>query len=633
MPGHPSHSAHPGPGASGGTAAPHPTHAPKGKRGGPFGHVGPPLSEEARRVPVSTQSSRRAVVGSAFLSLLTLAAAGMVCVALGQAVSQLASSTDPRIPWLSLVSWSFVAAASEWVRISVEQHSAGRLSTELQRRLLTKSFALGPARLARMRSGDLQTLATQGVEKIAAYRQTYLGQMIGGMAAPLVALALMAVYVDGVAAAVMLILVPVLPLLLGLFSMVTRKVSGGARKDRTELAVRYLDAIQGLETLTTTGTADRMAGKLAEAGEKNRRATMKVLAANQLILFVMDAGFNLAFITTGVGVAIWRALGGAIDAGGAATIVALTILMLEPMAQIGGFFYVGMGGRANQSAYRAFLGRPAPEAAAGVVRRPVADPAPTGSAVPAGSPLPSSTASAPEVVIEELSFRYPEASQPALTGFSCRIAPGEHVALVGRSGAGKSTLINVLKGMLRADTGTVRVGDITVAASDADGISALRDCSALVSQSTWLFTGTVRTNVAFARPDATEEELWEALAAARLDDEIRALPQGLDTPVGEGGAGLSGGQAQRLSLARALVSGRPLLLLDEPTSQVDLDSESRLLESIATLGRDRTVIMITHRTTSLAGMDRTIEVTSPAPLAPSAVESSEHTTGKEHPDA
>ncbi|ERA61027.1 hypothetical protein B178_00139, partial [Corynebacterium diphtheriae DSM 43988] len=156
-----------------------------------------------------------------------------------------------------------------------------------------------------------------------------------------------------------------------------------------------------------------------------------------------------------------------------------------------------------------------------------------------------------------------------------------------------STLLSLIAGMKTPQAGAITRGG---------------DC-AVVAQHTWLFQGTIADNLRLARPEATEEEMWQALSSAQLADEIRTMPAGLSTLIGEFGVGLSGGQAQRLSLARALISGRRIVLFDEPTAHVDLASEAKILDAINNLGRDYTVVMVTHRDTSLAHMDRIVRVT------------------------
>ena len=163
----------------------------------------------------------------------------------------------------------------------------------------------------------------------------------------------------------------------------------------------------------------------------------------------------------------------------------------------------------------------------------------------------------------------------------------------------------MLAGNLLPSTGALRVGGTELTAATQDEV---RSASALVAQTTWLFTGTIADNLRLAQPYATPSQMWHALEVARLDKEVALMPEGLETQVGEAGLGLSGGQAQRLSLARAFLADRPVLLLDEPTSQVDLASEAAIVESIEQLARGRTVITISHRAGALTAADRTVRV-------------------------
>ena len=196
-------------------------------------------------------------------------------------------------------------------------------------------------------------------------------------------------------------------------------------------------------------------------------------------------------------------------------------------------------------------------------------------------------------------------ADPVLEGVNLSVRRGESLAVVGPSGAGKSTLMAVLAGDLLPSGGSVRVEGTELSAATQDEV---RSASALVAQTTWLFTGTIADNLRLAQPYATPSQMWQALEVARLDKEVALMPEGLETQVGEAGLGLSGGQAQRLSLARAFLADRPVLLLDEPTSQVDLASEAAIVESLEQLAQGRTVVTISHRVGALTAADRTVRV-------------------------
>jgi ATP-binding cassette subfamily C protein CydD len=190
---------------------------------------------------------------------------------------------------------------------------------------------------------------------------------------------------------------------------------------------------------------------------------------------------------------------------------------------------------------------------------------------------------------------------PVLTGFDLSVSPGEHVALVGPSGVGKTTAVELFQGFLHPDAGTVRVAGVDLDAAPADWASSQ---IAMVAQHTYLFAASLRDNLLLARPEANDADIWAALRQAHLEEFVRSLPAGLDTGVGERGLALSGGQAQRLAIARAFLKDAPILILDEPTSQVDLASEHAITQSLEQLAQGRTVLTVSHRPSLIASASR-----------------------------
>jgi len=352
------------------------------------------------------------------------------------------------------------------------------------------------------------------------------------------------------------------------------------------LAAEYLDAIQGLRTLTLARAAERTSARLRLEGESNRRAVMGLLAGNQLVILLTDGLFSLFLITAAAGLALLRLSTGVIDVGDALAIVLTSYVLLEPLAHVGAFFYVGMGGMANQRAIRRILSRPLPHS----------------TTSPGARTSPAATAQS-SIVLDDVEATW--GADPVLEGVDLSVRRGESLAIVGPSGAGKSTLMAVLAGNLLPSSGSVQVEGTELSAVTQDEV---RSTSALVAQTTWLFTGTIADNLRLAQPYATPSQMWQALEVARLDKEVALMPEGLETQVGEAGLGLSGGQAQRLSLARAFLADRPVLLLDEPTSQVDLASEAAIVESLEQLAQGRTVVTISHRVGALTAADRTVRV-------------------------
>ncbi|MDR1806773.1 MAG: ABC transporter ATP-binding protein/permease [Propionibacteriaceae bacterium] len=496
------------------------------------------------------------------------------------------SARDGVLVWLTAA--AVIAALAAWAAQAGQGQGQARDEAVHRAGLVGHVFRLGPAERSRERTGRIVSTATDGVERAAAFRATFIGPMVASMTLPLLVLAVLALAVDPVAAGWLALGVPAIPVALGGFQAIFRQVSARYRAHARDLSAQFLDAIQGLPALRLLGAGPDMGRKLARGAEGLRRHVMRLLAGNQVVLFVVDAGFALAFVTLAAGLALTRYHAGHLTAGGAVSLVLAATLLLEPLDRIGQFFYVGMGGIAAAREITACLG----EAPA------VADP---GGAAPAAS---GGAGGAPAVAFEGVGFAYDPAA-PVLGDVTFALAPGDHAALAGPSGAGKTTVAALLEGTRRPDHGVVRLfgHDVT-----AVPLEWQRAQLAVVAQHTYLFTGTLRDNLRVADPTASDERLWAALAAADLSDFAATLPAGLDTAVGERGLALSGGQTQRLAIARAFLKDAPILVLDEPTAHVDLASERAILAALGRLAAGRTVLTISHRQAMLLDAGRVLRL-------------------------
>ncbi|WP_261183886.1 ABC transporter ATP-binding protein/permease [Cutibacterium acnes] len=424
------------------------------------------------------------------------------------------------------------------------------------------------------------TLATDNVERVSEYRQVFLPDILAALATPVLVCLVILVGLDWFTGLVVLLACPLIPTLIGGFVKLFRKRSSDSRRERARLTARYLDALSNLVLIRMLGAGQRVEDDLRRRGETNRGTIMKLLAGNQIVIVVVDGLFSLLFIAMAAGLAMTRWQGGDISATSAITIVLLSVL-LEPLHQVAAFFYIGMGGIASQKALRKWF-----DAAPSALMT-------SDSASSTPTPQRSAHVPVPEdgtIWLRNVSVGYGETE--VLHGVSLDITHGGRTAIIGRSGAGKSTLLSVLSGTLPPKSGEVYVSGLD-ALTAAPG--AIRSISASVNQRTWLFAGTVADNLAIANPNATREQMWDALRRAGVADEVEAMPKGLDSDVGEQGRLMSGGQAQRISLARAFLSGRNILLLDEPTSHVDVDSERRIIDAISQISDNTTVVMVTHR--------------------------------------
>ena len=535
---------------------------------------------------VSSPAGRRAGALSFGLTLLGALGSGWCLISTGRALGALLRSSSAAGLLAQALAAAALSAVCQLLAQRVARFSAITEEAHLRRLTLAHLLGLGPARAADVRSGATASLLTDGAERVALYRQTFLAPTLAAAAAPLLVLIELAVVVDVVPALVLAAAVIMVPAFIIWCHSRLRASSSDSRRARMRLAAEYLDAIQGLRTLTLARAAERTSARLRLEGESNRRAVMGLLAGNQLVILLTDGLFSLFLITAAAGLALLRLSTGVIDVGDALAIVLTSYVLLEPLAHVGAFFYVGMGGMANQRAIRRILSRPLPHS----------------TTSPGARTSPAATAQS-SIVLDDVEATW--GADPVLEGVDLNVRRGESLAIVGPSGAGKSTLMAVLAGNLLPSSGSVRVEGTELSAVTQDEV---RSASALVAQTTWLFTGTIADNLRLAQPYATPSQMWQALEVARLDKEVALMPEGLETQVGEAGLGLSGGQAQRLSLARAFLADRPVLLLDEPTSQVDLASEAAIVKSIEQLARGRTVVTISHRAGALTAVDRTVRV-------------------------
>jgi ATP-binding cassette, subfamily C, bacterial CydD len=330
---------------------------------------------------------------------------------------------------------------------------------------------------------------------------------------------------------------------------------------------------------------DRRGQQMEAGNEVQRRLTMKLLAVAQFQFVFLELGFALFSTAVAMGVALYRWSGGYMTPGEVVAVVLLSLEFSRTLLLIGEFFFAGALGREVAAKVIEFLDEKAP-VSAGAGRNPGAKPD-----------------KAVRIEFRDVSFTYPGADQPALSNLSMTLEPNETVALIGRSGSGKTTVTNLLLRTLEPDSGTILFDGIPEKELALDWI---RQQIALVPQDPFLFYGTIADNLRVAKQDATEAELIAATKSAELYDYIRSTPDGFNTRVGDQGMALSGGQAQRLAIARAFLKDAPIVVLDEPTSQIDVETEALLNRALARLTAQKTVLLIAHRLSTIEQADRII---------------------------
>lgn len=485
---------------------------------------------------------------------------------------------------LALVLLAITAAGCAAAGVVFSDRVASTTERRLRNAVVSRVFDLGVEKTAG-RSGQLLPIATDAVERTAHYRAEFLGPIFGALTTPLLVLGVMAITVDAATAGWLTLLVLLVPLIIGGFQRAVRPIGASYRRSRGRLTAGFLEAIQAIETLVYARAAERTGAELARRGEAHRTQLMRLLAGNQLLILVVDAAFSLTVVVAAAGIAAGNVASGALSFGEGVAVVLMTTLVIGPVDIVGQFFYIGVAGRAAQQRIGAHLG---------------AEPTARSDAGPGDLRCGDGA-----LVVENVTAGW-TGGPPVVEGVSLRVERGERVALVGPSGIGKSTVSALLQAHLLPRAGRVLVDGLDTREASPEMV---RSRIAVVEQRTFLFLGSIADNLRIAAPNASAARLWAALEHAGLRAEVERMPLGLDTPVGERGRLLSGGQAQRVAIARAWLRGAPILLLDEPTSQVDLVAEASILSALDRLAEGRAVLMIAHRPGAILAADRVIDLT------------------------
>jgi ATP-binding cassette subfamily C protein CydD len=352
----------------------------------------------------------------------------------------------------------------------------------------------------------------------------------------------------------------------------------------TRLQARFLDRIRGIATIVMHGRAEDEARALSRAADELRVRTMRVLRVAFLSSAALDCAAALAIVLLALRYGHqWR------EGTLASARAALMVLLLTPE------FFAPL--RSFSAAYQDMFHATA--AAESLIDVPPLQP------VPPPREIRTVETRGVSVMFEDVRLSWDKSRTPALNGLSFRVPAGETVVLAGPSGAGKSTALEILLGFVRPDSGRVVINGRDIADLVPQALSGL---IAWIGQRPVLFAGSIRDNISFARPGATAAEFAEAVRAARVDAFVAQLPDGLDTLVGDGGYGLSGGQAQRIAIARAFLKNAPLLLLDEPTAHLDPATESEVFDGLRRLAAGRTVILASHSAAARAFSGRRLDI-------------------------
>lgn len=485
-----------------------------------------------------------------------------------------------RTPLLLLAAVALGRGLIAWLTELAAHRAGAAVKSELRGRLLDRAAELGPGWLAGQRTGSLVSLATRGVDALDDYFSRYLPQLGLAVVVPVAVLARV-VTEDWVSAAIIVVTLPLIPVFMILIGMATQSRMDRQWRLLSRLSGHFLDVVAGLPTLKVFGRAKAQAESIRKITDDYRRATMRTLRIAFLSSFALEllATLSVALVAVTIGM---RLVHGELDLYTGLVILILAPEAYLPLRQVGAQYHAAAEGLA------------AAEEIFEVLETPTTG-TPGTAELPGGAPL--------RIEIEGIAVRYEGRGEDSPRPVSLTVGPGECVALTGPSGAGKSTLLQVLLGFVTPTAGRVRVAGVDLAELSP---AQWRQQIAWVPQRPHLFAGTIAENVRLARKGASEADVTEALKDAGAWEFVTALPRGVETPLGEGGVGLSAGQRQRLALARAFLADRPVLLLDEPTAALDGETEAGIVDAVRRLSVGRTVLLVVHRPALLAVADRVV---------------------------
>jgi ATP-binding cassette subfamily C protein CydD len=542
--------------------------------------------------PLAGAALKRTIGLGAGHGLLAIAQAWMLALVLNAVIFEGAGLAEIAPLMGVLLGLFMLRAAVAWMAERAAFEAAALVRNGLRDQLYRHLQLLGPGYLANERSGALVEMLTKGIDDLEGYYARFVPAMTLTMILP-VAILVVVFPADWVAGAIMLVTAPLIPLFMIIIGSSAQSKNQRQWKELTRMSAHFLDVIQGLTTLKLFGASRHEADEVARISNAYRTSTMQVLRVAFLSSAVLEffAAIGIAIIAVFIGFRLYGLVMPMPDWLMALPQISylqgLFILMLAPE------FYAPLRNMGTQ--YHARMGA----AAAAEQMMRVLDARPV-QVSPGREPLKATRPLG--LRFEQVHFRYEE-GRDALRGLDLEVPAGSRVALVGRSGAGKTTVINLLLGFLSPTSGCIRVGEQTLADLDLED---WRRHIAWVPQQPRLFQGTIADNIRLGRPDADAAAVRSAAERARAAGFIEDLPRAYEHPVGERGAGLSGGQIQRIALARAFLRDAPLVILDEATANLDPESERLVQEGIDALAEGRTLLVVAHRLATVRRADRIV---------------------------
>lgn len=530
-----------------------------------------------KRLIATVSESKKYIACNVVLQWCSLAANIAMMFSVTMLLQGLLNKTADMSSFLTVAA---VALVSILVRLLCTTGASrmGYLSSKAVKRTLReliykKLLRLGSSYREQVKTSEVVQVAVEGVDQLETYFGAYLPQFFYSMLAPLTLFVVLS-FVNFLSAVVLLICVPLIPIAIAAVQTWAKKLLSKYWGQYTALGDTFLENLQGLTTLKIYQADAFKKDEMDVEAEKFRKITMKVLTMQLNSITIMDlVAYGGAAL--GIILAVTQYASGGVTLAGCLLIILLAADFFIPMRQLGSFFHIAMNGMAASDKIFRLLDLPEEE-----------------------KEIQESLPAVCDIVCRDLHFSY-EPDREILHGVNLRFPQGSFTALVGESGCGKSTIASILMGRNKGYTGSVAIGGVEL--TDVYEDSLMMHLT-YISHNSYLFKGTVRDNLLMGKPNASDQELWAVLEQTKLADFLRG-EQGLDTPLAEKASNLSGGQCQRLALARALLHDSPVYLFDEATSNIDVESENDIMEQIHKLAETKTVLLISHRLANVVNAD------------------------------
>lgn len=529
-----------------------------------------------KRLIGTVSESKKYVAGNVALQWCSLAANIALMTSITALLQELfRKAADGK----NIVTTAVVAAIAVIIRFVCTTGASrmGYLSSKavkktLREKIYRKLLRLGASYKEQVKTSEVVQVAVEGVDQLETYFGAYLPQFFYAMLAPLTLFVYLC-FVNVPSAIVLLVCVPLIPIAIAAVQTWAKKLLSKYWGQYTALGDTFLENLQGLTTLKIYQADGFKNEEMNRESEKFRKITMKVLTMQLNSITIMDL-IAYGGAALGVIMAATQYSNHRVSLAGCLLIILLAADFFIPMRQLGSFFHIAMNGMAASDKIFRLLDLPEAEPKTGKV--------PTDCTIDCS----------------DLHFSY-DADREILHGVNMRFPKGSFTSIVGESGCGKSTVAAILMGRNRGYTGSVTVGGTELSKISEE---SLMQSFTYISHQSYLFKGTVRDNLLMGKPNAADDELWAVLRRVKLDGFLKS-ENGLDTMLAEKAGNLSGGQCQRLALARALLHDSPVYIFDESTSNIDVESENDIMREIHALAKTKTVILISHRLANVTASD------------------------------